>query len=168
MNPCLFKNKTKLTPMLLKDWLDFYYGKIQKGKIIKNTIISLIMFIMGILLFCYRRENMDLYFSLLWMVLGIFLFLYSIISPRIHKRNQIIHFVPTTFNYEFYRDSFKIDGKTIHTEILYSRVARVYETEKYFYLYLYSQVVYVVEKKEDVEKFREFLKENMKHYKDYR
>ena len=103
MNPCLFKNKTKLTPMLLKDWLDFYYGKIQKGKIIKNTIISLIMFIMGILLFCYRREDMDLYFSLLWMILGIFLFLYSIISPRIHKRNQIIHFVPTTFNYELDR-----------------------------------------------------------------
>ncbi len=172
MNPCLFENKTKLTDTVLHDWLDFYFNKIQKGKIVKNIVISIFMIVMGILLFCFRQEQMDLYFSLLWMILGGILFIYSLVNPTIQKRKQLKNFTSVTFNYEFYRDSFKIDGKMIHTEILYSRVARVYETEKYFYLYLYNHVVYVLSKnsfkKKELDSFRELMRENIKVYKDYR
>lgn len=153
----LFKNTTKYNKKNYEEFVQFHNNKY-------NTSYNVYTIIMSILLiYCViiniKEKNINFMFLFL-AILIVFLGLRIYLPVKRHKRNQknIANTKIASYTFSFYDLFFKLDKEILY----YFKLYRVFETEKYFYLYINPNYAMLISKSGfeigNVEDFRKFIK----------
>ena len=131
----IFKNNTKYTKQVYFDFLEFHnkkFGKKYWFYTILVLIIILYILIINIIYFNWRL-------AILLIITCISFAIYRVKSQEKIIKNELKR-EPITqekeFKFIFYEKYFKIRDKLKKETIKYYKIKKVYETEKYFYLYI--------------------------------
>ncbi len=157
----LFKNKTRYTKQIYKEFLEFHqekYGATYMG----YTVLLIILFIFCIILQIQSRNYLLSILTLCILIGFVFWRLYNPIktvqkeiqSEKIENQQEFI--------FKFYERKFIIYGKKMKSEIKYWKLYKIFETDDYFYLYIDKDHAFLLSKNGfeigTPNNFREFIK----------
>ena len=157
----LFKNKTRYTKQIYKEFLEFHqekYGATYMG----YTVLLIILFIFCIILQIQSRNYLLSILTLCILIGFVFWRLYNPIktvqkeiqSEKIENQQEFI--------FKFYERKFIIYGKKMKSEIKYWKLYKIFETDDYFYLYIDKDHAFLLSKNGfeigTPNSFREFIK----------
>lgn len=161
----LFKNSTKYSKKLYDEFTYFHNTKY----FLTYEIFTL--FIIILLSYCvFSTIKVKLAPLAIFFIIVLILFMtYRILGPTISYKKELKNKSITkeqTFEFFFYDKYFKIRDNKSYDKISYFRLYRVYETPKYFYLYLTKKYSFVIDKNGfsmgNAEDFKTFIKKKMK------
>ena len=141
----LFKNKTRYTKQIYKEFLEFHqekYGATYMG----YTVLLIILFIFFIILQIQSRNYLLSILTLCILIGFVFWRLYNPIktvqkeiqSEKIENQQEFI--------FKFYERKFIIYGKKMKSEIKYWKLYKIFETDDYFYLYIDKDHAFLLSK----------------------
>ena len=160
----LFKNATQYSKKLYDDFTRFHNKK-NSFAYESYTILILIM-----LLYCISATIKAKIATLaILFVLALIIFIvYRLFNPIYLYKKEINTKAITkekTFNFYFYDSYFKIRDNLNFDKISYLRLYKVYETQKYFYLYLTKKYSFIINKEGfsqgTAQEFSDFIKKKM-------
>ena len=161
----LFKNCTQYSKKLYDEFTRFHNDK-NSLSYDAFTIFILILFI-----YCLITTLKSKLFALsVVFVVALLLFIgYRIFNPIFLYKKGVTKKSITKekiFKYYFYDNYFKIRDNLDFDKISYFRLYKVYETKKYFYLYLTKKYSFIIDKsgftQGSAESFSTFIKDKMK------
>ena len=141
----LFKNKTKYTKEMYKEFLEFHEEKYGTTYYL-YTIIFILAFVFWRFYHPIKTVKKE------------------IKSKKIEEEQE--------FTFKFYDKNFLLYGKKLNVKMYYWQLKRVFETEDKFYLYLDKTDAFILDKQGfeigNVDDFREFIKRKcIFRYKKY-
>lgn len=125
----LFKNTTKYTKENTNNFLEFHTNKYGKKEIMKILLIGICIFY--IFIFNMINKNWKLVIGVIFF--GIILLLIE--KYKIESKNRTRSKVKQ-FTFFFYEKHIKIKYKRHFERLKYFNLHKVFETDKYFFLYL--------------------------------
>lgn len=160
----LYKNKTKYTKEIYEKYLQFHQQKF--GQNYKFTTIVIILLLCFCIISNLKYSNYITTFILI-IILCLFCF-YRFFYPvkKIEKELKTDKFKnEKEFTFTFYDKFFIVSDKKFSEKIKYWKLYRVYETEKFFYLYINKDHAFLLDKstfsKGNTKKFLRFLKKKI-------
>lgn len=151
----LFRNTTKYNKENCKEFINFHnnkYGKKELTKLIFITLIILYMIIFNII-----YKNWILFLVVIAVGGVIYLVKKYQTKRKAKKKNKV-----KVFTFYFYEKYFKIKYKRKFERLLYFQIHKVFETEKYFFLYLNEKSSLILNKDGfdigTAEEFSKFIK----------
>ncbi len=141
----LFKNSTKYSKKVYDDFSRFH-----------NATYSLMydlytLAVLGLLLYCLVVviKSKLIFLIVIFSLCFIFFLGYRVFSPIIFYKKQVNKksiLKEKTFSFYFYDKYFKLRDNLNFFKISYFKLYRVYETEKFFYLYVNKKYAYLIDK----------------------
>ena len=160
----LFKNATQYSKKLYDDFTRFHNSK---NSLAYNCFTISILIMFSYCIFATIREKITLLAILFVLALIIFVG-YRLFNPiYLYKRELKTKAIAKeqTFNFYFYDKYFKVRDNLNFDKISYFRLHKVYETPKYFYLYLTKKYSFIINKEGfrqgTNEEFSNFIKNKM-------
>ncbi len=141
----LFKNATKYSKKLYDEFTRFHNSK----NSLSYEVFTI--FILILLIYCVIttiKAKMAL-LSILFIIVFIVFIGYRLFNPiYLYKKESKKKAITKekTFNFYFYDTYFKIRDNLNFDKVSYLRLHKVYETEKYFYLYLTKKYSFIIDK----------------------
>ena len=141
----LFKNSTQYSKKLYDEFTQFHNKK-------NSRYYDLFtVFILILIVYCIYSTLKAKVFPLSIIFLAIFILFagYRVFYPFFFYKKEITKKSITkekTFNFYFYNTYFKVKNNSNFDKIPYFKLYRVYETEKYFYLYLLKNYSFIIDK----------------------
>ena len=157
----LFKNKTKYTKEVYKTFLEFHNKKYGNSYHFYTAIITLLLF------FCF---GMNLKFHNFAVTIGIFIAMIAFLYWRFfHPTHEIQKELKKDkiqkekeFQFRFFEKCIEILDKTYTSKFNYFKIKHIYETNKYFYLYIDKNHAFILGKSNftigNIDDFRTFIK----------
>ena len=163
MNP-IFKNITTYSAKEYKEFLEFHGKKHNLSYFTFTILFTAFLILCSIVQFSSNHTLIGLLF-----ILSLLIFLvYQIIHPlRVVKKEvksgKISNESKNIFS--FFDKSFKVRNKEGISKIKYIRLHKVYETDRFFYLYLNSKNAFIISKNGftigNAKEFSRFLKKKI-------
>lgn len=131
----LFKNKTKYTKQVYKEFVEFHNDKYHLSYFLFNICIVFLVLFCIILQLKYKYYNLAIIFCIVLTVFALWRFFHpiSVVKKEI-KSDKIQN--EKEFTFKFYDKYFKIKDKLQMDTIKYYKLYKVYETNTFFYLYI--------------------------------
>ena len=155
----LFKNKTKYTNQVYKDFLDFHDTKFGIKELVYVLFISILILLCTIL---YLYKGYFLHSFLCFIILLFFLY-WKILKPFFELKKDFNSEKITqekTFKFVFYNNYFKIFNDLEYSKVKYFNLYKVFETNEFIYFYLDNDHALLLDKngfyfgnKDDFSKF---------------
>lgn len=141
----LFKNKTKYTKDIYKQFVEFHSKKYN----FQYTLFNI--FIIALILFCIVLQISYKYYGIAIITCIIFtcfcLYRYfhpiSVVSKEL-KGKTISE--EKSFTFKFYEKYFNVYDKLDHSTVKYYKLRKVFETENFFYLYIDKNHAFILNK----------------------
>lgn len=160
----LFKNATKYSKKLYDEFTRFHNEKFSFSYDV-FTIFILILLVYCII--ATIRAKIGLLAIIFSIVLIVF-FGYRVFNPIYFYKQEVKKKAITKekiFKFYFYDNYFKIRDNLDFDKIPYFKLYKVFETEKYFYLYLTKKYSFIIDKacftQGTSEEFSKFIKDKM-------
>jgi len=160
----LFKNATQYSKKLYDDFTRFHNNK---NSLAYDCFTIFILILLVYCIFATIRAKIGLLAILFVLVLITFV-VYRLFNPIYLYKKEVKTKAITkekTFNFYFYDKYFKIRDNLNFDKISYLRLYKVYETQKYFYLYLTKKYSFIINKdgftQGTAEEFSSFIKNKM-------
>lgn len=161
----LFKNSTQYSKKLYDDFTRFHNEKNSP------SYDAFTIFILILLVYCIfatikaKVIPLAITFIITFLIfIGYRLFGPIYLYKKESKKKAITK--EQTFKFYFYDTYFKVRDNLDYDKITYFKLYKVYETEKYFYLYLTKKYSFIVDKafftQGTAEEFSNFIKSKMK------
>lgn len=162
----LFKNKTQYTKQTYQKYLNFHQNKY--GLRYQFITIVIILLLSFCLILNFKYKNYPTAFLVL-ICLIIFIY-WQFFHPQkiIEKEIRTDKFENEEFfTFTFYEKYFIITNKGIKQKLKYRHIAKIFETDDFFYLYVNKDHAFLLEKSGftvgDTTKFLKFLKKQRWH-----
>lgn len=161
----LFKNSTQYSKKLYDDFTRFHNEKNSP------SYDAFTVFILILLIYCiFATIKARIIPLAVTFILSFLVFIgYRLFGPiYLYKKecNKKAITKEQTFKFYFYDTYFKVRNNLDYDKIPYLKLNKVYETEKYFYLYLTKKYSFIVNKtcfsQGTTEEFSAFIKSKMK------
>ena len=123
----LFKNTTKYTKENCNNFEKFHVNKFGGKELTQIILMSLLFLYMLIFNIVYKNWI----FILFVIILGIIIYFFKKYKPTQKVKNKM-----QTFTFYFYNHYIKIRHKKNFERLTYFNIHKIYETDKYFFLYL--------------------------------
>jgi hypothetical protein len=146
--------------------MNFYYSKTQKRKF--DIVLGLVFSLVSVVLFVFLEQA---YIYILLFCVGVLLFLFSLYKGSIYSK---IRFAKDKKFNEEYEISFNDQGihfktTSINSEIKWNFYTRVWETQKFFYIFYGKDIFSLIPKRafkkdENITEFRELVKGKIHDY----
>lgn len=157
----LFKNTTQYSKDVYNEFNRFHNNR----NIHKYEFFTIFVFILLVYCIIQTIKAKIIFLSILFIVVLITFVIYRFIGPiHIYKKEIKKKSVTKseTFSFYFYENYFKIRENMDFHKISYLKLHKVYETDKYFYLYVNKQYSFILDKSgftkgTDIE-FTDFIK----------
>lgn len=164
-NKMLFKNHTTYSKKTYNEFVQFHNKKY--GFIYDLYTISIFILFIYCLIVSFINK---IFFLTIVFILSIFLFLlYRIIYPLFeYKKELSSNYVSKeqSFFFYFYEKNFKIREKSRLVKIKYYKLRKIYETDKFFYLYMTKNHAFLIDKQGftlgNSKEFSKFMKNKLK------
>ena len=161
----LFKNSTQYSKKLYDEFIRFHNDK----NSLSYDLFTI--FIFSLLVYCIiatiRAKIIPL--ALLFGVVLIVFTGYRVFNPIYFYKKEVTKKAITnekTFHFYFYENSFKIRDNLNFDKVSYFRLYKVYETQKYFFLYINRKYSFIINKEcftqGSSDEFSRFIKNKMK------
>ena len=157
----LFKNKTQYTKQTYQKYLNFHQNKFNLRYRFTTIVIMLLLSFCMIMNFKYKNYPTAF---LVFICLLIFIY-WQFFHPQkvIDKEIKTDKFENEEFFiFTFYEQYFIITNKSIKQKLKYRHLAKIFETDDFFYLYVNKDHAFLLEKSGfsigDTTKFLKFLK----------
>lgn len=160
----LFKNATKYSKKVYDEFTYFHNDKY----FVTYQIFTI--FILILLIYCIAAtiKAKFIALSLLFITILIAFTTYRILGPISFYKKEVKKKAiakEKTFNFYFYDTYFKIRDNLTFDKVSYLSLYRVYETPRYFYLYLTKKYSFIIDKQGfsqgNSEEFKAFMKKKM-------
>ncbi len=141
----LFKNKTKYTKQMYKDFLEFHDNKFGFKESFYIIFISMLI-IFCIILYIYNKYYLQ---SILFSMILLFFLYWKIIKPIKEVKKDFNSEKITeeeTFKFIFCNSYFKIFNNLKYSKIRYFNLYKVFETNKFIYFYLDNEHALLLDK----------------------
>lgn len=139
MNVLLFKNTTKYTKENCNFFLEFHRKKYGTKELIKLILIGILIFYILVLNIIYHNWLLLLGIVLCGMII---FFIQKYIYQKQHQEKKKIKI----FTFFFYDNYMKIKYKKNFERYAYFKLHKIFETEKYFYLYTDETSSFILKK----------------------
>ena len=157
MEKLIAKAKTTTNPQLYKEFFKSYYKEKTKTLVMITSIIGVLAILFSMYAFYFIR---NMYAVTVPLAAGIMLIIYPRFSYRRPYNSVKNNKITTTF--EFYEDMLVEINKASRDSYEYSKLKKVVETDKYFYIYHSAESASVVDKDNirlcTAEELKSFLK----------
>lgn len=162
----LFKNKTQYTKQNYQKYLNFHQNKYGLRYQFITIVVILLLSFCTIMNLKYKH-----YLTAFLVLICLIIFIYhQFFRPQkvIKKEIQTEKFENEEFfTFTFYEKYFIITNKSIKQKLKYRHLAKVFETNDFFYLYINKDHAFLLEKSGftvgDTNKFLRFLKKQRWH-----
>lgn len=167
----LFKNKTKYTKEMYKEFLEFHEERYGTTYYL-YTIIFILAFVFYIVMqLKYANYLLALITAITLIGFVFWRFYHPIKTVKKEIKSKKIE-EEQEFTFKFYDKNFLLYGKKLNVKMYYWQLKRVFETEDKFYLYLDKTDAFILDKQGfeigKVDDFREFIKRKcIFRYKKY-
>ena len=160
----LFKNSTKYSKNLYDEFTHFHDSK---NSLAYNLFT---IFILILLIYCLVMtiKSKIVFLSILFTLVLIVFICYRLVNPIFLYKKEVTKksiVKEKTFKFYFYDNYFKIRENLNYDIIRYLKLYKVFETEKYFYLYFNKNYSFIVDKsgftQGTSEEFSKFIKSKM-------
>lgn len=157
----LFKNKTVYSKEAYDDFLKFHRKKFATTyKLYNIAVIALILFCI-VCLVSYKYYNPAIIFCFILVGFVYWRFIKPILDvDKEYKSDKISN--SDTFTFTFYEKFFTVESKKSISKNKYRYLYKVFETKKFFYLYIDKTHSFLLAKnsfiKGNSDNFREFIK----------
>lgn len=131
----LFKNKTKYSKGIYKEFLEFHQEKYGTSYIFA-TIIPIILLIFCIVV---QIKSKSFLLAILTTIIAIIFAMWRIYNPIKTIRNEVQSKKienEQEFIFKFYEKYFNIYSQKLNSKIYYWQLHKIFETEEFFYLYI--------------------------------
>lgn len=131
----LFKNKTKYTRQMYKEFLEFHQEK-YGATYIGYTVLCIILFVFCIIV---QIQSQNFLLSILTILILIGFVCWRFYNPIKTVKKEIQSEVienEQEFLFKFYEKKFIIYGRKMKSEMNYWKLYKIFETDDYFYLYI--------------------------------
>lgn len=161
----LFKNHTTYSKKTYNEFVQFHnkkYGLIYD----LYTIVFLLLFIYCLII---NIINKMLFLSIVFVILILTFLIYRVFNPIFEYKKEVSSksiSKEQNFFFYFYDKNFKIREKTRFIKIRYFKLRKIYETDKFFYLYMTKKHAFLIDKQGftlgNSEEFSKFMKNKFK------
>lgn len=157
----LFKNKTKYTKEIYKNFVEFHSSKYNtKYNLFTTTIIFLILFCI-ILQISYKYYLIAFLTCIIFTCFCLYRFFYPISVVKKELKGETIK-EEKSFTFKFYDKYFTVSNRNNLNIVKYYKLRKAFETKEFFYLYLDKSHAFLLNKKNfligNPEDFSKFLK----------
>ncbi len=160
----LFKNTTQYSKKLYDEFTRFHNDK-------NNLYYEIFtIFILILLVYCLIEtiKSKLVVLSIVFILALIIFTCYRLFNPILIYKKEVKNKAiakSDTFKFYFYNNYFKVRDKLNFDKVSYFRLYKVYETDKYFYLYLTKRYSFIINKEGftqgTAEEFSTFIKNKM-------
>lgn len=127
----LFRNTTKYTKEKYNDFLKFHDNKYGTKELIRLILIGLCL----LYIFIFNIVCKKWYIILLFIVLAVIIYFFNkLSSDKRGKKNK--RKIEKEYTFYFYENHIKIKYKRQFERLKYFSLHKIFETDKYFFLYL--------------------------------
>ena len=167
----LFKNNTRYSEEVYKEFLSFHQNKYQ----FRYTLYTFVIAMLLIMFLIVQIKSYNYTFAIIFCVAITIFILWRFFHPvkivndelnseKIKKEKA--------FTFKFYDKSFEVSNMVEYSTMKYYKLKKVFETKKYFYLYIDKRHAFILDKngfkKGDIATFSDFIKKKcLFKYKKY-
>ena len=157
----LFKNKTKYTQEIYKEFLEFHTKRYHLQATIFNVIIIALILFLIVLQVAYKYYSIAILSAIIFTGFCLYRYFHPIeeVNKDYHS-NKITK--EQSFTFSFYNTYFKVFTKREYSVIYYRELYKIFETDTFFYLYLDNRHSLLLDKsgfkKGTPITFRDFIK----------
>lgn len=157
----LFKNKTKYSKEIYKQFVDFHSKKYHFSYVLfTTTIIFLILFCI-VLQISYRYYSLAILSSIVFTCFCLYRYFHPISVVAKELNGKTIK-EEKAFTFKFYEKYFRIQDKLQIDTVKYYQIRKIFETKSFFYLYIDRTHAFIINKENFLigkpSDFSEFLK----------
>ena len=141
----LFKNKTKYTAEAYEEYLNFHQNKFGFSYDLYTIFVVILLVVCMYLQIRYNYWYLAIVFLLILIGFIYYRFFYPVkkISNEVHSEKFKKE---KEFTFVFYEKNFEIRDKIYKEKSNYHKLKHIYETEKFFYLYINKDHAYLLDK----------------------
>ncbi len=157
----LFKNKTKYSKEIYKQFVDFHSKKYHFSYVLFTaTIIFLILFCI-VLQISYRYYSLAILSCIIFTCFCLYRYFHPISVVNKELKGKTLQ-EEKSFTFKFYEKYFKIQDKLQIDTVKYYQIRKIFETKNFFYLYIDRTHAFIINKENFLigkpADFSEFLK----------
>ena len=157
----LFKNKTKYSKEIYKQFVDFHSKKYHFSYVLFTaTIIFLILFCI-VLQISYRYYSLAILSCIIFTCFCLYRYFHPISVVNKELKGKTLQ-EEKSFTFKFYEKYFKIQYKLQIDTVKYYQIRKIFETKNFFYLYIDRTHAFIINKENFLigkpADFSEFLK----------
>ena len=157
----LYKNKTSYSKEVYDKFLEFHRNKYGFRYKLYNIIIIAIILACIIYLVSYNLFSTAIVFCIIFVIFIVWR-LFKPVSDVSKEYNSEKIKNSTTYTFTFYDKYFTLKDSKAYSKIKYYKLRRIFNTEKYYYLYIYKTHAFLIDKskfiKGDYKDFYKFIK----------
>lgn len=156
----LFKNKTKYSKEIYKEFLEFHQEKYGASYYLHTIIIIIALLFCIVLQFKYKNYMLSLLTLTILLAFLAWRFYNPIKTVQKELKSKKIE-KEQEFIFKFFEKQFSIYSQKLNRRIYYWQLRKVFETEEFFYLYIDKTHAFLLDKQRfeigTSEEFREFI-----------
>ena len=142
----LFKNKTKYSKEIYKEFLEFHNKKYHFQATLFNVIIIALILFLIVLQVAYKYYSIAILSAIIFTGFCLYRYFHPIFVVTKELKGETIT-QEKSFTFKFYEKYFKVSDKLVVNTVKYYNLRRAFETKDFFYLYLDKSHAFIINKK---------------------
>ena len=157
----LFKNRTKYTKGIYKEFLEFHTKRYHLQATLFNVIVIALILFLIVLQIAYRYYSIAILTAIVFTCFCLYRYFHPILVVKKELKGETIS-QEKSFTFKFYEKYFRIQDKLQIDTVKYYQIRKIFETKSFFYLYIDRTHAFIINKENFLigkpADFSEFLK----------